>query len=154
MNGILFCAQGTKHQPSGLIHMLPYPPYEVKTMLTKYHGRPFNSPNDVVVHKDGSIWFTDPIYGYEQGFRPSPQLPNHVYRFEPDTGDIRVVADGFRRPNGICFSPDQRTCYITDTDFIHGDGSMDPRRASTMYVQTLFLPPFFLVPLQLPQLSR
>lgn len=134
LNGILFCAQGTRHQESGLVHMLPYPPYEVRTMVSKFHGRPFNSPNDVVVHSDGSIWFTDPIYGYDAGFRPAPQLPSQIYRFDPLSGDIRVVADGFKRPNGICFSPDEKTCYITDTDYIHGDGGTNPTRASTMSV--------------------
>ncbi|MTV80982.1 SMP-30/gluconolactonase/LRE family protein, partial [Streptococcus pneumoniae] len=79
-----------------------------------------NSVNDLVTHRDGSIWFTDPTYGYEQDFRHKPQLPCQVYRFDPETGDIRVVADGFGRPNGLCFSPDEQTMYITDTDQIHG----------------------------------
>ena len=55
-----------------------------------------------------------------------PKLPT------PETGDIRVMADGFGRPNGLCFSPDERTMYVTDTDWIHGDGSRDLTRASTM----------------------
>ena len=132
---ILFCAQGTKSEPGGLVLMESRPPYKTETLVDGFHGRLFNSVNDVVVHTDGSIWFTDPIYGFEQGFRKEPQLPCQVYRFEPDTGAIRVVADGFGRPNGISFSPDEQTVYITDTDWIHGDGSMDLTRASTMYVK-------------------
>ncbi|MCJ1401835.1 hypothetical protein MMC11_005052 [Xylographa trunciseda] len=115
-DGLILCAQGSLNEPAGLIYMEAKRPHRTCSLLNNYHSRPFNSPNDVVVHSDGSVWFTDPIYGFEQGFRPKPQLPQHVYRFVPATGDIRVVADGFGRPNGIAFSPDEQTLYITDTD--------------------------------------
>lgn len=131
-DGILFCAQGSATAPSGLFKMSKSPPHQVEEVLTSFFGRPFNSLNDVVIHQDGSIWFTDPIYGFEQGYRPKPQLPNQVYRFYPKTGSIRAMADGFGRPNGICFSPDEKTVYITDTDWIHGDGSTDGVRPATM----------------------
>jgi gluconolactonase len=126
-DGILFCAQGTAASGTGGIYYMPRgaPP---KPMVTNFHGRDFNSVNDVVVAADGCIWFTDPCYGNEQDFRQRPKFPNHVYRFNPENGDLRVVADGFGRPNGICLSPDEKTCYITDTDYIHGDGSKDPQR--------------------------
>jgi gluconolactonase len=135
-NGVLFCAQGTIDMPGGIAFM-PLTTgtdaqHEAKLLVSSFHGRPFNSPNDVVVHSDGSIWFTDPIYGWEQGIRPRPRLPNQVYRFDPATGNIRVIADGFGRPNGICFSPDEFTVYITDTDWIHGDGTTDEMRVSHM----------------------
>jgi gluconolactonase len=135
--GILFCSQGTLDTPGGIAFM-PLGPdttktaYEARLLVTSFHGRQFNSPNDVVVHSDGSIWFTDPIYGWEQGIRPRPRLPNQVYRYDPATGGIRAIADGFGRPNGICFSPDEKIVYITDTDWIHGDGSTDEARASHM----------------------
>ena len=132
LGGILFCCQGTLDRLSALVLMDAQAPYECTELLQTYHGREFNSPNDVVVDRDGSIWFTDPIYGFEQGFRPPPKLPNQVYRFDPATHSVRVVADGFGRPNGIAFSPDHDTLYITDTDFIHGDGTTDLTRASTM----------------------
>ncbi|KAI9754341.1 MAG: hypothetical protein M4579_004739, partial [Chaenotheca gracillima] len=137
-SGIVFCMQGKGKEPSGLVHMSAKAPYESKTLLTTFHGRTFNSPNDVVINpRDGSIWFTDPVYGYEQGFRHGkPQLPNQVYRFERETGDIRAIADGFGRPNGICFSPDLQTVYITDTDAVHGDGTVDITRAATIYAFT------------------
>ncbi|OSS51747.1 hypothetical protein B5807_03789 [Epicoccum nigrum] len=138
-NGILFCAQGTPTSPGGLAYM-PLPAshsssatYSASLLITSFHARPFNSPNDVVIHSDGSIWFTDPVYGSEQGIRPPPELPNQVYRFDPSTRAIRAVADGFGRPNGICFAPDEQTCYVTDTDWIHGDGSTDGTRASHIY---------------------
>ncbi|TGO81920.1 hypothetical protein BPOR_0972g00040 [Botrytis porri] len=131
-DGILFCAQGNRSAGSGGIYHMPRssPP---KPMVTNFHGRQFNSVNDVVVAKDGSIWFTDPCYGWEQDFRSKPKLPCQVYRFNPITGDIRVVADGFGRPNGIAFSPDESLVYITDTDQIHGDGNEDLTRPATIY---------------------
>lgn len=131
-DGILFCSQGSPTQPSGLFYMSASPPYTSTLVLDNFHGRHFNSVNDVVVHSDGSIWFTDPIYGFEQGYRPRPRLPNQVYRYDPDTRSIRAVADGFGRPNGICFSPDEKIVYITDTDWIHGDGTTDDTRPSSM----------------------
>lgn len=139
-DGVLFCDQGglnNSTEPSALVWMESRPPYKTKTLVSTFHGRAFNSVNDVVIHSDGSIWFTDPIYGVEQKIRPQPQLPCQVYRFCPGKGSdgkgsIRAVADGFGRPNGICFSPDEKIVYITDTDWIHGDGSTDMTRASTM----------------------
>jgi len=132
LEGIIFCAQGSERSGSGGIYYMPRgaPP---RALVTNFHGRDFNSVNDVVVAKDGSIWFTDPCYGNEQDFRQRPKLPNQVYRFNPKSGDIRVVADGFGRPNGISFSPDEKVVYITDTDSIHGDGDKDPLRPATIY---------------------
>jgi gluconolactonase len=131
-DGILFCAQGSHSSKSGLVSMEANAPYKVQTLVNSYHGRRFNSLNDVVIKSDGSVWFTDPNYGSEQGFCPKPQLPNQLYRFETQTGGIRAVADGFGRPNGLCFSPDEQTLYVTDTDWVHGDGTTDDTRASTM----------------------
>lgn len=79
----------------------------------------FNSPNDVVVKSDGSIWFTDPSYGWLQGFRPRPLLRDAVRRFDPRTGGVTTVADSFDKPNGICFSPDERTLYVADNGGPH-----------------------------------
>ena len=131
-NGVLFCAQGDHSSNGGLVLMEADAPYKVQMLVNSYQGRRFNSVNDVVIKSDGSIWFTDPIYGSEQGFCLKPQLPNQLYRFEPETGSVRAVADGFGRPNGLCFSPDEQTLYVTDTDWIHGDGTVDNTRASTM----------------------
>jgi len=74
---------------------------------------PFNSLNDVVVARDGAIWFTDPPYGYEQGFRGRPQLPAMVYRFDPESRSVRAMADGFGRPNGLAFDPSGTVLYVT-----------------------------------------
>lgn len=135
---LLFCEQGSLDTPSQLVLVDPHPPYQSQPILNNFHGRRFNSLNDVIVlpppHSCGSetIWFTDPTYGYEQGFRPQPQLPSQVYVFNPATGAVRAVADGFDHPNGICFDPRGEVCYISDTAHIHGSGMIDPSKTSTM----------------------
>lgn len=102
-------------------------------IVNHFHGRAFNSINDVCYHRQSKcIFFTDPDYGYEQGFKDRPQLPNAVWRYDLIEEGLSMVADGFKKPNGIVFSPDGLTCYITDTDFIRGDGDMDGQRAATM----------------------
>jgi gluconolactonase len=134
-DGLLLCAQGSPAPGTGGIYYMPRnaPP---KALVTNWHGRDFNSVNDVVVSKkDGSIWFTDPCYGYEQGFRRRPELPNQVYRFEPESGELRAVAGEFERCNGICFGPGEERCYVTDTGMLYGDGGKDLQR----YVDFMFL---------------
>lgn len=96
----------------------------------------FNSPNDVVVKRDGTIWFTDPSYGWLQGFRPRPLLRDAVWRYDPRTGGAIAVADSFDKPNGLCFSPDERTLYVADNGEPHhlkafdvaGGGRLDGER--------------------------
>jgi len=85
----------------------------------RYDRKRLNSPNDVVERADGSIWFTDPSYGidsdYEGYSAPSEQEGCHVYRVDPGSGEVRLVADDFERPNGLAFSADEQTLYIVDT---------------------------------------
>jgi len=89
----------------------------------------------VVVHSNGSVWFTDPSYGYLQGFRPEPQVPDGVYRYEPATGLLSVAARLFDKPNGLAFSPDERLLYVGDNGWPHhilgfdvlSDGRLGPR---------------------------
>ncbi len=90
-----------------------------RTVLAdRYRGRRLNSPNDVVVHSDGGVWFTDPIYGistdYEGGKQVSETAPA-VYRWDPGGGELDIVADDLVGPNGLCFSPDERLLYVADT---------------------------------------
>jgi len=84
-----------------------------ETVVDAYRGLPLNSPNDVVMKSDGSIWFTDPSYAYLQGFGPEPQLGDHVYRYD---GELELVARGFEKPNGLAFSPDESVLYVGDSE--------------------------------------
>jgi gluconolactonase len=90
----------------------------VTVVAEKYQGKRLNSPNDLVVHADGGIWFTDPIYGIRgnyEGFKAESELKEAVYRVDPKTLRIEKVTDELEQPNGLCFSPDYRRLYIADT---------------------------------------
>lgn len=96
----------------------------VTRLIDRHAGRRFNSPNDVRVKSDGTIWFTDPLYGiqndYEGGCQASEQPPA-LYRFDPETGGIEIAAADFDGPNGLAFSPDERRLYVAET----GDQASD-----------------------------
>jgi gluconolactonase len=90
-----------------------------ETIVDSIGDMPFNSPNDVVVKRDGTIWFTDPSYGHLQGFRPHPRVPDRVYRYDPASDEVGAVADPFDKPNGLAFSPDERRLYVADNGAQH-----------------------------------
>ncbi len=86
----------------------------ITTLAERYQGKRLNSPNDVVVRSDGSVYFTDPPYGLT-GLTAWKELPfNGVYRLAPD-GELELLVDDFDRPNGLAFSPDERVLYVNDT---------------------------------------
>jgi len=90
----------------------------VTVIADKWQGKPLNSPNDVVVHPGGAIYFTDPDYGIRgnyEGFKSQKQLKEAVYRVDPRAGKMQVVTDEMDKPNGLCFSPDYKKRYIADT---------------------------------------
>ncbi|WP_084464762.1 SMP-30/gluconolactonase/LRE family protein [Microtetraspora fusca] len=91
----------------------------VTVLADRYRGKRLNSPNDVVVRSDGTIWFTDPRYGITGYYEGSPAESeiggDHVYRLDPASGELSIVADDFVRPNGLAFSPDESLLYIVDT---------------------------------------
>ena len=95
----------------------------ITVLADRFEGKRFNSPNDVVVKADDSIWFTDPAYGIDsdyEGHKAESEIGAcHVYRVDPGSGAIRIVADDFVRPNGLAFSPDERLLYIADTGVSH-----------------------------------
>jgi len=99
------------------------PDGSITVIADKYRGKKLNSPNDVVVKSDGSVWFTDPDYGimsdYEGFKAPREQAGCFVYRVDPKTGAVSVVADDFVKPNGLAFSPDEKTLYIADSGVTH-----------------------------------
>lgn len=95
---------------------------EVVTIASHYEGKRLNSPNDVVVKSDGSIYFTDPPYGLSSayGVEAEKELDfQGVYRLSPDGGTLTLLVDDFDLPNGLCFSPDEAILYINDTERMH-----------------------------------
>ncbi|MFM9924807.1 SMP-30/gluconolactonase/LRE family protein [Variovorax sp. H27-G14] len=103
-------------------------PLADEVVVDRYQGRRLNSPNDIVVKRDGSLWFTDPPYGIasdHEGHKAEGELGrNHVFRFDPATGALRSVSDWVEEPNGLAFSPDESLLYVSDTSAAsHPDGS-------------------------------
>ena len=89
----------------------------ITVIADSYRGKPLNSPNDVVVKSDGSVWFTDPIFGtlgYYEGFKAEAELPTNVYRIDPATGALEVAIEGLVNPNGLAFSPDEKRLYVVE----------------------------------------
>lgn len=91
---------------------------EVTRLVDRHDGRRLNAPNDVAVKSDGSVWFTDPLYGIQtdyEGGRQNSEQPPALYRFDPESGAITVAAGDFDGPNGLAFSPDERRLYVAET---------------------------------------
>jgi len=89
----------------------------ITVIADKFDGKPLNSPNDVVCKSDGSIWFTDPpfgILGFYEGQMAKPELPTNVYRWDPKTAKLAVVAVDVNRPNGLAFTPDESKLYVIE----------------------------------------
>ena len=95
----------------------------ITVLADRFEGRPLNSPNDVTVKSDGTIWFTDPPYGlldnYYGTVREQYQSHQNVFRLDPATGELTALISDFVRPNGLCFSPDETTLYVSDTSLSH-----------------------------------
>ncbi len=130
---LVTCEQGnrrvTRTEPDG----------RTTVIADRFAGKRLNSPNDAVVRSDGSIWFSDPDFGITsdyEGIRADPEIGGcHVYRADPATGEVRLVADGFGAPNGLVFSPDERQLYVSDTRSgcirvfeVRADGTLDDGR--------------------------
>lgn len=96
----------------------------ITVLIDRFEGKRLNSPNDIVCRSDGSIWFTDPPFGISndyEGGRSESELPANVYRIDASTGKATVVASDIKGPNGLAFSPDERTLYLVE-------GRETPRR--------------------------
>ncbi len=103
----------------------------ITVLMDQFQNKQLNAPNDLAVHSDGAIWFTDPGYGimsnYE-GHKAPFELPANVYRLDPNTREVTVVAADMDKPNGICFSPDEKKLYIVDTGAPKHPGEPHPIR--------------------------
>jgi gluconolactonase len=90
----------------------------ITVLADAFDGRRLNSPNDVVVKSDGSVWFTDPMFGISndyEGHRSESEIGMNVYRIDPDTGKIAIVMEGVEAPNGLCFSSDEKVLYVVES---------------------------------------
>lgn len=90
----------------------------ITVLADRFEGKRFNSPNDIVVKSDGTVWFTDPIFGINSNYesrRGVSELPQHVYRLDPATGALSVAAEGLNAPNGLAFSPDESRLYVVES---------------------------------------
>lgn len=109
---------------------------ETTILVDKFEGKRLNSPNDVVVKKDGSIWFSDPRYGIlsnDEGYKADSEIgSDNVYRYDPKTDELSCVIDDTIRPNGLAFSPDERLLYVTDTSASHDDDGRHEVRVYTV----------------------
>jgi len=90
----------------------------ITVLADRYRGKRLNSPNGVVVKSDGTVWFTDPTYGIEgdhEGWRAKSDLPGSVYRYDPRSDALTAVDTDYKQPNGVCFSPDEKKLYVSET---------------------------------------
>jgi gluconolactonase len=123
-NGMTLDAQGRlivcEHVTSSVVRMDPDGTGSGREVLAShYQGKELNSPNDVVVHSSGAIYFTDPTYGRMPGFGVEREQEldfQGVYRLGPEGGEPQLLVDDFVQPNGLCFSPDESVLYVNDTD--------------------------------------
>jgi len=129
---IIFDRQGNLTASAGLSS---YDPRKgrVVDLVSSADGLAFNSPNDVAESSRGELLFTDPQYGFEQGFRPPPELKNLVWLYDPYRETLTVLAKNLVRPNGITLSNDEKFVYVTDSGWAVGDGSIDPDGPRNVY---------------------
>ena len=125
--GLIVCEQGTEFDRAA-ISRFDLDDRELRPLLEEVEGLPLNSPNDVVMRSDGTIWFTDPSYGHLQRFKPEPQLPDRVYRYDPRSGVVAVVTDSPDKPNGLALSPNEGPLYVADSGANREVGSFYPER--------------------------
>ncbi|GLB41030.1 putative SMP-30/Gluconolaconase/LRE-like region [Lyophyllum shimeji] len=132
-SSLVLITSGRGPRPPSIALVNPKAPHNVTVLLDNYFGRQFNSLNDIKVHPSGKFFFTDTIYGFLNQFPPNPLMPNQLYRFDPETGTVRVVATDFDKCNGIAFTADGRTAYIADTGAARGFLGNNQTEPATIY---------------------
>src|SRR5262249_20595665 len=104
----------------------------VRTLVGFYHEKPLNSPNDLVVKSDATVWFTDPAYGSLQ-FPQESYLPNNVYRFDPRSNELQAVITNLKMPNAIAFSVDEKILYVIDSAAIQAPRTHYEKQPHAIY---------------------
>ncbi|KAI4152701.1 MAG: hypothetical protein LQ340_002752 [Diploschistes diacapsis] len=138
--GIVMCAAGTFKEPAALVYMDTKRPHKTYPLLTNFYGTPLNSPHSCVSHPDGSIWFSDPHLSHSPSYRPKPQLPPLIYRFDPQTSDLRAMTNEIAWPTALAFSLNHKTLYVVDAP----PKSADSIARSTIYAFSVVQPLTFL----------
>ncbi|KAF9463466.1 calcium-dependent phosphotriesterase [Collybia nuda] len=132
-SSLLLITSGRGPRPPSIALVNPKAPHNVTVLLDNFFGRQFNSLNDIKVHPSGKIFFTDVTYGFLLNFRPNPLMPNQVYRLDPDTGAVRVVATDFDKCNGVAFTEDGKTAYVADSGALAGFLGNNQTEPATIY---------------------
>ncbi|KDR79179.1 hypothetical protein GALMADRAFT_223420 [Galerina marginata CBS 339.88] len=134
-SSLVFVTSGRGPLPPSIALVDPKNPENTTILLDNFFGRQFNSLNDVKIHpKSGAFFFTDTISAFLHQFRPPPLMPNQVYRLDPLTGAVRIVATDFDKCNGIAFSPDGEIAYIGDTGASGGFLGNNQTEPATIFV--------------------
>ncbi|KAJ3505757.1 hypothetical protein NLJ89_g7250 [Agrocybe chaxingu] len=133
-SSLVLITSGRGPLPPSIVLVNPAAPHNTTVVLDNFFGRQFNSLNDIKVHpKSGAFFFTDVTYGFLNHFRSAPLMPNQVYRFDPQTATLRVIATDFDRPNGIAFTPNGKIAYIADTGAAGGFLGNNQTEPATIY---------------------
>jgi gluconolactonase len=130
---LLLITSGRGSLPPSIALVNPNPPHNATVLLDNFYGRQFNSLNDIKIHPSGKIFFTDTVYGWLNHFRPEPLMPNQVYRLDPDTRAVQVVATDFDRNNGIAFAANGTIAYVSDTGANGGFLGNNQTQPATIY---------------------
>ena len=133
---IAFTMQGDLSTPAG-IAIFNHSKNKTRLLINNANGQEFNSSNDIVITDDDILLFTDPTYGFEQNFRPKPELGNWVWSVDLQGENLRMIADGFSKPNGLALNKNQDKLLVTDTGYYTGDGQAHPERPRTIYSYAL-----------------
>ncbi len=136
---LLVAEQGSLETP-GAISRIDLADGSRTVVVDAFEGKPFNSPNKVIEADSGWIYFSDPDYGHNQGFKPPPELPMAIYAHDPATGTTKVLTDALDRPHGLALSPDQGVLYMTDTNAIDGKHAYDPSATRAVLAAPLLAP--------------
>ncbi|KAF8154571.1 D-lactonohydrolase-like protein [Crassisporium funariophilum] len=142
-SSLLLITSGRGPLPPSIVLVNPKSPHNTTVLLDNFFGRQFNSLNDIKIHPSGVIFFTDVVYGFLNHFRPAPLVRNQVYRLDPVTRAVRVVATDFDKCNGIAFSPNGKVAYIADTGAAGGFLGNNQTEPATMQVPRSFNPQRF-----------